>query len=76
VTSWNAIFAPAGTPPDVIKTLNKALNEVLADPDVRKKALELGIDARGSTPQDIQARLKDDIVKWTQVIEKARIEKR
>jgi tripartite-type tricarboxylate transporter receptor subunit TctC len=76
VTSWNAIFAPAGTPADVIATLNKALNEVLADPEVKKKALELGIDARGSTPQDIQARLKDDIVKWTAVIEKAGIQKR
>lgn len=76
VTSWNAIFAPAGTPPDVVNTLNKALNEVLADPDVRKKALELGIDARGSTPQEIQARLKDDISKWSAVIQKAGIEKR
>lgn len=76
VTSWNAIFAPAGTPPDIVATLNKALNEVLADPEVRKKALELGIDARGSTPQEIQDRLKADIVKWGQVIDKAGIEKR
>jgi tripartite-type tricarboxylate transporter receptor subunit TctC len=76
VTSWNAIFAPAGTPPDVIATLNKALNEVLADPEVKKKALELGIDARGSTPQEIQDRLKEDIVKWSDVIQKAGIEKR
>lgn len=75
-TSWNAIFARAGTPPEVVATLNKALNEVLADPEVRKKALELGIDARGSTPQEIQDRLKADIVKWGQVIEKAGIEKR
>lgn len=76
VKSWNAIFAKAGTPPEIIATLNQALNEVLADPEVRKKALELGIDARGTTPQEIQARLKDDIGKWTQVIEKAGIEKR
>ena len=76
VTSWNAIFAPAGTPSDIVATLNKALNEVLADPEVRKKALELGIDARGSTPQEIQDRLKADIVKWGQVIDKAGIEKR
>jgi tripartite-type tricarboxylate transporter receptor subunit TctC len=76
VTSWNAIFAPAGTPADIVATLNKALNEVLADPEVRKKALELGIDARGSTPQEIQDRLKADIVKWGQVIDKAKIEKR
>ena len=76
VTSWNAIFAPAGTPSDIVAPLNKALNEVLADPEVRKKALELGIDARGSTPQEIQDRLKADIVKWGQVIDKAGIEKR
>ncbi len=76
VASWNAIFAPAGTPPDVVATLNKALIEVLADPDVRRKALELGIDARGSTPQEIQDRLRADIVKWGDVIDKAKIEKR
>lgn len=76
VTSWNAIFAPSGTPPNIVATLNKALNEVLADPEVKRKALELGIDARGSTPQEIQARLKDDIFKWTEVIERAGIEKR
>jgi tripartite-type tricarboxylate transporter receptor subunit TctC len=76
VTSWNAIFAPAGTPADVIATLNKALNEVLSDPDVKKKALELGIEAKGSTPQEIQDRLKADIVKWGKVIADAKIEKR
>ena len=76
VTSWNAIFAKAGTPPDILATLNKALNEVLTDPEVRKKALELGIEARGSTPQELEARLKADIVKWGKVIDMAKIEKR
>jgi tripartite-type tricarboxylate transporter receptor subunit TctC len=75
VTSWNAIFAPAGTPPEVIATLNKALNEVLADSEVKAKALALGIDARGSTPAEIQKRLQDDIAKWAKVIEGAKIEK-
>lgn len=76
VTSWNAIFAPAGTPPAVIKTLNTALQEVLADPEVKKKALDLGIEAKASTPEEIHNRLKADIVKWTKVIEQAKIEKR
>ncbi len=76
VTSWNAIFAPPRTPAEAVQVMNKALNEVLADPEVRKRALELGIDARGSTPDEIQARLRDDIKKWTDVIEKAGIEKR
>lgn len=76
VTSWNGIFAPTGTPADVIKTLNDALKEVLADPEVKSKALAMGIEAKASTPQEIQDRLKADIVKWKAVIEKAKIEKR
>ena len=75
-TSWNAIYAPAGTPADVVKTLNAAMNEVLADPEVRQKALGMGIEAKGSTPDEIQARLKSDIEKWGKVIDKAGIEKR
>jgi len=73
--SWNAIFAPKGTPPDVIKTLNAALREVLDAPDLKKRALELGIEAKASTPEEIHARLTDDIEKWAKVIERAGIEK-
>ena len=73
--SWNAIFAPKGTPPDVIKTLNAALREVLDAPDLKKRALELGIEAKASTPEEIAQRLKDDIAKWAKVIERAGIEK-
>ena len=73
--SWNAIFAPKGTPPAVIATLNAALREVLDMPELRKRALELGIEAKASTPEEIAQRLKDDIGKWAKVIERAGIEK-
>jgi tripartite-type tricarboxylate transporter receptor subunit TctC len=73
--SWNAIFAPKGTPPVLIATLNTALREVLDTPELRKRALELGIEAKGSTPDEIAQRLKDDIGKWAKVIERAGIEK-
>jgi len=73
--SWNAIFAPKGTPPEVIKTLNTALREVLDAPELKKRALELGIEAKASTPEEIAQRLKDDIEKWAKVIERAGIEK-
>jgi tripartite-type tricarboxylate transporter receptor subunit TctC len=73
VVSWNALFAPAATPPDIVKTLNQALQEILVEPEVKKRLLELGIEARGSTPEDISARLKSDIDKWQRVIEKAGI---
>ena len=75
VTSWNAIFAPGGTPPEVIGVLNKAITEVVAMPDVKRKLLDLGIEARASTPEELGDRLKADIAKWTAVIEKAGIER-
>jgi tripartite-type tricarboxylate transporter receptor subunit TctC len=73
--SWNAIFAPRSTPLAVIATLNAALREVLGMPELRKRALELGIEAKASTPEEIAQRLKDDIAKWAKVIERAGIEK-
>jgi tripartite-type tricarboxylate transporter receptor subunit TctC len=75
VVSWNALFAPTGTSPEIIKTLNGALRDILADADVKRRLIELGIEPRASTPQEISARLKSDIDKWRQVIEKAGIQK-
>lgn len=75
VTSWNALYAPAGTPPDVIKILNGALREVLADAGIKKRALEFGIDVKASSPSEINARMKADIEKWSRVIEQAKIQR-
>jgi tripartite-type tricarboxylate transporter receptor subunit TctC len=75
VVSWNALFAPTATPPEIVKALNGALRDILADAEVKKRLLELGIEAKASTPQEISARLKSDIDKWRQVIEKAGIQK-
>lgn len=76
VVSWNAFFVRAETPKEIIATLNAAMREVLADPDTRKRALELGIETRGSTPEEIGKRLTDDIARWSSVIEKAGVERR
>jgi tripartite-type tricarboxylate transporter receptor subunit TctC len=75
VVSWNALFAPQGTPPEIIKTLNDALREILADAEVKKRLLELGIEAKASTPEEITERLRSDIAKWGKVIDQAGIEK-
>jgi tripartite-type tricarboxylate transporter receptor subunit TctC len=75
VVSWNALFVPAGTPPEIVNKLNGALQEILADTNVKKRLIELGIEARASTPQEISARLKSHIDKWQKVIEKAGIQK-
>jgi tripartite-type tricarboxylate transporter receptor subunit TctC len=75
VVSWNALFAPAGTSPEIVKTLNAALQDILADADVKKRLLELGIEAKAGTPEALASRLKSDIDKWQKVIEKAGIQK-
>ena len=58
----------------VIQSSDKAL-PVLADPDLKKRALDLGIDARASTPAELDARMRADIEKWGKVIAQAGIAK-
>jgi tripartite-type tricarboxylate transporter receptor subunit TctC len=75
VTSWNGLGASAKVPADVIGILNVAVNRALSDPELKAKALNLGIDATGSTPQEMHRRLAADVAKWREVIEKAGIPK-
>src|SRR5436305_6841118 len=75
VTSWNAVSAPADTPDDIVRFLSKEINEALKSPDIQAKALQFGLDARGTTPEEMQARMRADIEKWGAVIEKAGLEK-
>jgi tripartite-type tricarboxylate transporter receptor subunit TctC len=74
VTSWNGVFAPAGTPAEAIDTMNHALQTVLAMPDVKQRLLDLGVEGRASTPEELHARLQADIAKWSEVIAEAGIE--
>ncbi len=75
VTAWNGLYAPTGTPDAIIQTLNAALHDVLANPDLKKHALDFGIDTKASTPAELDARMRGDIAKWGQVIAKANIPK-
>jgi tripartite-type tricarboxylate transporter receptor subunit TctC len=75
VTSWNGLATAAGLPDDVLKILNQHINLALAEPDLQEKAVKLGMDARGSTPEEMRERMARDIVRWRDVIEKAGIPK-
>jgi tripartite-type tricarboxylate transporter receptor subunit TctC len=76
VTSWNALAAPVGTPMEIVALLNKAVNEVLTLPDVKAAAAKFGMDARGSSVEDLRERIGKEVAKWAKVIEAAGIEKR
>jgi tripartite-type tricarboxylate transporter receptor subunit TctC len=75
VTSWNGMFAPQGTPREIIEVLNRSLRDILAIPEVKKQYADVGIEARASSPDELGARLRQDIEKWAKVIERAGIPK-
>lgn len=75
VDAWNGLFAPAGTAPAVVATLNRALHDVLADPATKIQMLELGIEAKASSPEELRGRLRGDIEKWSGVIARVGIPK-
>jgi tripartite-type tricarboxylate transporter receptor subunit TctC len=75
VISWNGLAAAAGMPVETLAILNQHINAALSDPALQATASTLGMDARGSTPQEMRDRMAADVQKWAAVIEKAGIPK-
>lgn len=73
VSSWNALAAPAGTPPEVIDRLGRAAHDALALPAVRDKLGQLGMRVQASTPAELQSLLGREIRRWGDVIRRAGI---
>ena len=73
VDSWYAMFVPAKTPRAIIDRLNKALNEVVADPDIRDKLLAQGAEGAGGTPEKLGQMVAREIPKWTKLAKDANI---
>ena len=74
VGSWNAIAAPAGTPPAVVQQLNKAIHDAVASPAVQDKLGKAGMRLGSSTPAEMQALLTSEIKRWGDVIRAAKID--
>jgi tripartite-type tricarboxylate transporter receptor subunit TctC len=75
VTAWNGVAAPAKTPQPIIERLNREINAVLALPEVRAKFSEVGIDARGGSPEDLKNILANEIDKWNNLVDVMKIER-
>jgi tripartite-type tricarboxylate transporter receptor subunit TctC len=75
VTSWNGVGAPAGVPVEIVTTLSAEIRRALTAPDIRERMLRLGLEARGSTPEEMRRRMAADAAKWREVIERAGIPK-
>ena len=66
--TWNALFAPAGTPPDVITTLNEAAVAAVQDPGVKAKLATMGASVVGSTPEELGQHVAAEMAKWAPVV--------
>ena len=66
--AWFAMFAPAGTPPDVITKIRDALGVALAKPDVKERLVSLGITPQLSTPEELARLVADEQAKWGPII--------
>ena len=73
VVSWQAIFAPAGTPKPIVDRLYSELSKILRDPEVQDRLAKLGLDASGMPPAELAAFQKSEIEKWAKVIKAANI---
>jgi tripartite-type tricarboxylate transporter receptor subunit TctC len=73
VSSWNGLAVPAKTPPEVVARLSREVQAALAQPDVKKRLLDLNLVAQGSSPAQLGERLAADIRRWSDVIARANI---
>jgi tripartite-type tricarboxylate transporter receptor subunit TctC len=75
-TVWNAFFLPRGTPEPIVRRLNKAVDEMLNDPDMRKRLEDLGlgiVPPEQRSPEYLAKFLPEDVARWGKVIKQAGI---
>jgi tripartite-type tricarboxylate transporter receptor subunit TctC len=73
VTNWIGIFAPAGTPPDIVAKLNAEIMRIMKLPEVQARLVTEGAKSRVSTPAEFGAFQKTEMAKWGKLIKEARI---
>ncbi len=69
--SWQGIFAPAGTPPEIVDRLAREIGAILRRSDIRERLRKAGFAATGEGPQALRARIIEELPRWKAVIEKA-----
>jgi len=73
VDSWYAMFAPARTPPAIVRRMQKEIAQAIRIPEVKQKLLEQGGDVVGSTPEELDKVVKGELRKWSEVIRAANV---
>jgi tripartite-type tricarboxylate transporter receptor subunit TctC len=71
IGSWQGVFAPAATPPDIVKRLNAEIVKIIKSPDVQKKLIDLGAEPVGDSPEEFAIFVKAEVAKWGDVVRKS-----
>jgi tripartite-type tricarboxylate transporter receptor subunit TctC len=74
VSAWNALFAPKGTPKEIVAKLNDTLSKALDDPATRKRLLDLGSvlpEGKDRTPEALAELVKSEVARWTPILKAA-----
>jgi tripartite-type tricarboxylate transporter receptor subunit TctC len=69
--TWVGIFAPAGTPQDLVNRINSEVSRALAAPEVRERLAQLGLEWRANTSGQFAAFLRDEVEKWAQAVKES-----
>jgi tripartite-type tricarboxylate transporter receptor subunit TctC len=71
VTGWYGFYAPAGTPPAIVKRLHEESRRGLMSPEIRERLVQTGNEPVGSTPEEFTAFVRAEIAKWAKVVKSA-----
>jgi hypothetical protein len=74
VDMWFGMFAPKGTPAEMVNLFNREINQLLASEDVKKAFVVQGMDPSGSTPQAFGQLVERDAARWSRLIKERRIQ--
>jgi len=73
VDSWNGLFAPAGTPPEIVNKLAAAVQQGYKDPALRKRMEDMGSEPVGDTPAEFRAFVQSELQKWSSFVKQSGI---
>jgi tripartite-type tricarboxylate transporter receptor subunit TctC len=68
VVVWYGVFAPSSTPKDVVQKVAEAIQRATKDPETRRRLLEQGAEPLGNTPEEFAKLVREEIVKWAEVV--------
>jgi tripartite-type tricarboxylate transporter receptor subunit TctC len=70
---WHGVFAPSGTPMEIVAKLNAGLNEAIRQPDIVERLKQLNVETRANTPEECRAFVASEMEKWGRVVKEANI---